>query len=137
MQVETIARFTRSMIQGRPDALFLFGDNMAGIGRGGQARECRDEPNAVGVPTKWYPSMQPHSFFRETDAANPRVVGRINGAFDRAEAHLRAGGVVVLPADGIGTGLAQLPTRAPAVYAIIARRIDQMRALAKNTPDDR
>lgn len=135
MPIETIGRYTRAMIQSRPDTLFLFGDNMAGIGRGGQARECRDEPNAVGVPTKWYPSMLPHSFFREIDADNFRVVARIDSAFDRAEAHLRAGGTVVLPADGIGTGLAELPTRAPAVHAIIMRRIERMWAVVREADD--
>jgi len=33
------------------NALFIFGDNLQGWGKGGQAR-IRDEPNAFGIPTK-------------------------------------------------------------------------------------
>ena len=127
MPVEIVHRYTREMLQSRPDALFLFGDNMAGLGRGGQAAACRDEPNAVGVPTKWYPSMKPHSFLRDMDRDNFRLIERIDGAFERAAKHLSAGGTVILPADGIGTGLADLPPKAPRVFDYITGKISAMK----------
>ncbi|WP_156453467.1 hypothetical protein [Methylobacterium sp. CCH5-D2] len=37
-----------------PDALVVFGDNLAGWGKGGQA-VTRDELNAFGIPLMWVP----------------------------------------------------------------------------------
>lgn len=118
-RVLTAKRYVRSDIQRRPDMLFVFGDNMTTLGRGGQAKECRGEPNAVGIPTKWYPDMTEASFFCDDDL--PKVAFRIKAAFRQLDAHLASGRDVVWPADGIGTGLAQLTQRAPAIAAYIER----------------
>lgn len=108
---------TRSDLKNNPDRLFVFGDNMLGRGLGGQAKEMRGEVNAVGVPTKWAPSMAPSSFFVDDDL--DRVKPRIEEAFSRLREHLRAGGTVVFPFDGIGTGLAQLAQAAPSIALLI------------------
>jgi hypothetical protein len=42
---------------------------------------------------------------------------------------LTRGETVVIPADGLGTGLAELPTRAPKIFAFIEANIQ---ALANN-----
>ena len=47
----------------------------------------------------------------------------ITDAFDAVEAHLVTGGVVVIPADDLGTGLAELPRRAARIYTYIEARI--------------
>ena len=47
---------TREELQRHPELIFVFGDNMLRKGFGGQAKEMRGEPNAVGVPVKWRPS---------------------------------------------------------------------------------
>lgn len=118
-RILTAKRYVRSAIRSRPDVLFVFGDNMTTLGRGGQAKECRGEPNTVGIPTKWYPDMTEASFFCDDDL--PKVAFRIKDAFRRLDAHLASGKDIVWPADGIGTGLAQLPERAPAIAAYIER----------------
>ena len=46
MPIETVHRYTRAEIRSRPDALYVFGDNLAGRGFGGQAR---GGSKAVGV----------------------------------------------------------------------------------------
>lgn len=129
------ARVTRADLRANPGTLYVFGDNMARRGLGGQAREMRGERNAVGVPTKWEPSMHPDAFFAPRDADLPEVQDRLSRPFDQLVAHIRAGGTVAIPADGLGTGLAELPTRAPRIHAYIEGRIRQLEEIA-NTPTE-
>lgn len=109
---------TRAMLRAEPQTLFVFGDNIGRYGKGGQAKEMRGEPNAIGVPTKWSPGMEPQEFF--ADAQLPGVVrDEIDLAFGRLFMHVACGGEIVWPEDGIGTGLAQLQERAPLIWAYI------------------
>lgn len=123
-QVRVQATITRQNLKSAPDVLFVFGDNMQGRGYGGQAKQMRGEPNAVGIPTKWAPSRLPTAYFCDQDL--PAVQPRIDAAFQRLIRHLKAGGTVVLPLGGVGSGLAELPTRAPAIYAYIQRRLSAL-----------
>lgn len=115
--IEYVKRITRDMLKAAPDTLFVFGDNMVHRGFGGQAKEMRGEPNAVGIPTKFLPGMAYADFFRDEDF--DRAKPKIDAAFVRLFAHAAGGGKVVWPADGIGTGLAELPTRAPKIWKLI------------------
>lgn len=125
-QLRYVQRYKRADLQAAPGTLFVFGDNVSTLGRGGQARECRGEPNAVGIPTKWHPTMDEDAFF--TDDALDTVRPRIQAEFRRLASHLQAGGDVVWPTDGVGTGLAQLPQRAPAVADFINRCLAHLQA---------
>lgn len=115
--MRTEKHITRAMLRAEPQTLFVFGDNLAGIGKGGQAKEMRGMPNAVGVPTKFSPSMAEDAFFFDGcfEAAKPYI----DHAFTRLFLHAATGGEVVWPEDGIGTGLAQLQERAPAIWQYI------------------
>lgn len=124
-RIVIVQRYTRSDIQANPDRLYVFGDNMTRLGRGGQAAECRGEPNAVGIVTKWYPTNDPVAFFCDADLE--KVRWSIQDSFRRLAGHLEAGGTVVWPADGVGTGLARLHTRAPAIAAYIDRCFRHLR----------
>lgn len=117
MSFRTEKRITRAMMRAEPGTLFAFGDNIGRKDNGGQAREMRGEPNAVGIPTKWLPSMSAEAFF--TDADFDRVRSAIEVPLGRLAQHLANGGHVVWPEDGIGTGLAELATRAPRIFAYI------------------
>jgi len=89
--------------------IYVFGDNVQRSGLGGQAKEMRGEPNAIGVVTKWAPSMAARAFFDDTAACKvlvERDLLRVQQALD----HRRT---VVVPADGIGTGLSRLSSCAP------------------------
>ena len=108
---------TRKMLRDFPNTLFVFGDNMIARGLGGQAKEMRGEPNAVGIPTKIMPGMSYADFFRDEDYE--RAKPKIDAAFVRLFAHVAQGGDVVWPEDGIGTGLAELPKRAPRIWKLI------------------
>jgi hypothetical protein len=134
MPIETVARYSRQMLRDRPEALFVFGDNVSLLGRGGQARECRGEPNAVGIPTKWHPTMDEDAFLR--DDQFERIKPGIDAAFMHLVDHLRSGGTVVWPADGVGTGLAQLPQRAPRIHAYIQRAKARMDEIAAGSSPD-
>lgn len=115
MPVRYAVSYLRRQIQAAPATLYVFGDNFERKGLGGQAGEARGEPNAVGIPTKRAPSMRPEAFM--TDADLPSLQAAAGPALDRLRSHLTAGGDVVMPAAGIGTGLAQMAARAPACWA--------------------
>jgi len=123
-----IDRYVRADLKANPDVLFVFGDNEERTGLGGQAAQCRGEPNAVGVATKRSPSMNEDSFW--SDADFERCAAIIDADLERALAHIQAGGVVVFPLSGIGTGLSQLPQRAPALMNHIRKRVRALKAAA-------
>lgn len=110
------AWYTVAACRLNPDTLYVFGDNLARVGRGGQAT-IRREPNAVGIPTKRDPDTLDSSYLTDRDWDDPAFRDHLDRAFTRLRDHLAAGGVVVLPADGIGTGRARLPATAPALLA--------------------
>lgn len=117
----------REDLRANPDRIYLFGDNSIRIGNGGQAGAMRGEPNALGIATKWTPSMDDRAFFSDS---------RYEDARDLIEADLvpviealKAGKTVVIPEDGLGTGLSQLPSRAPAVNLYLTKRLEYLETI--------
>jgi hypothetical protein len=115
MPITLVHRYTREMIQRNPNTLFVFGDNYARVGFGGQAQAARGEPNAVGIVTKMSPSR--YCSDEDWDAVKPLIVR----AFAKLAAHLEKGGNIVWPVDGVGTGLARLEEHAPEIASAIER----------------
>ncbi len=116
-QIRTLiyqSHIVRRDLRGHPDRLYVFGDNLARTGLGGQAREMRSEPNAVGIPTKKSPSMVASAFLSDGDWDN--WIGIVRRDVGRLLAHK---GTIVWPANGIGTGLAELTRRSPKIYGAI------------------
>jgi hypothetical protein len=99
--------------------LYVFGDNVQRVGFGGQARAMRGEKNAVGVATKYSP--------RDCFGEDPAQVEAQNRIIDEDMkplfAHVKTGGIVVWPADGIGTGLADLPNKSPSSFAYLNQKL--------------
>jgi len=124
----------RSDLRANPDVLYLFGDNLLRVGLGGQAKEMRGEPNAVGVATKRSPGMSTGDFFSDADywAIRKQIDTDLAPAFE----HLVDGGVVVIPEDGLGTGLSQLPERAPKVNRYLTDRLHALRKAAEKSRSD-
>ena len=113
---------TRSFVREHRDHIFLFGDNLARRGFGGQAAQMRAEPNAIGIPTKKLPSNVEEAFF--TDAELEQNKAAIDRAFDRL--HQMSSSfeqVIVIPSDSLGTGRAQLRNRAPHTFAYLQKRL--------------
>lgn len=108
--------------------LFVYGDNTMRAGTGGQA--CiRGLFNSHGVATKVAPGMDPASFFddRRPECRDGirRDMFRLVERISREEWHK-----VVISADGLGTGLAELPTRAPATYRFLQECLKELEKIA-------
>lgn len=115
----------RSDLRANPEVKYLFGDNLIRVGLGGQAKEMRGEPNAIGVATKKAPGMAPGDFFSDSDYWDFRnqVDIDLEPAFD----HLAEGGILVIPEDGLGTGLSKLPERAPKLNRYLVDLLSALR----------
>ena len=120
MDVVKVKYYTRDLVTQKKSCLFIFGDNLQKFGRGGQAI-IRDLPNAYGIPTKKYPSQMENSFF--SDDEYEVNISHIKQAIDTMS--LEKYTHVVFPEDGLGTGLAELPKRAPKTYAFLVNYINQ------------
>ena len=98
--------------------LYIFGDNCIRTGMGGQAGEMRKEPNAFGIVTKITPGMDNSSFFSDDSIACKQVIDRDfqNLCQYYITDELKA---LVIPADGIGSGLSEMPTRCPQLYEYV------------------
>lgn len=116
MTIEYRERINRQDLIDEPEKLFVFGDNIERKGFGGQASVMRGEANAVGIPTKWSPTMRPEAFFIDGDVFE--FMKSAARDFRRLIIHSKKG-VVVWPKDGVGTGLAQLEQRAPLIWGLI------------------
>jgi hypothetical protein len=103
---------TRDDLRAEPDKIFVFGDNMARFGLGGQAASMRGEPNAIGVATLYAPG----NFYRDGD---PAALKAVMDDLMILPLLLRQGKTIVVPSAGIGTGLARLPQSYPALHQLI------------------
>ena len=118
----------RRDLRDNPDRLYLFGDNERRQGFGGQAAQCRGEPNAVGVATKRFGAASERAYWSDDEYA--RCVRIIVQDLSRAENHLLSGGTVVCPSAGLGTGLSQLKERAPRILERLnaeLKRLEEIR----------
>lgn len=127
MQIEYRKRILRDELRSEPDTLFLFGDNLEGVGYGGQAGAMRGEPNAIGIPTKRKASHTEDAYFTDNDLME--AIFYIDIAFDSIPKNAK----VVIPEDGLGTGLAELPTRAPSILKYIEEKIQDLHKLENST----
>jgi len=76
----------------------------------------RGEPNAIGLVTKRSPAMDEGAFLSDESPEDCRAVF---ADIQRIRDAIYDGRKVYAPSDGIGTGLAQLPRRAPKLYRAI------------------
>lgn len=114
-----------------PFVLYAFGDNVARKGYGGQAAELRGEKNAVGVRTKYTPGEM---YFveapQETEAQKKMIDQDMRRLFD----HVKQGGIVVWPSDGIGTKRARLEIQAPTTFQYLQDKLEALILAARVAP---
>lgn len=121
-KVERMRFITRDFVRANADKIFLFGDNLEQRGFGGQAAAMRGEPNAIGIPTKKSPSYSDDAFF--TDDEFEQNKASIDLAFSKlAIAVSDATRMIIVPANGLGTGRAELDKRAPKTFAYLEKRL--------------
>lgn len=121
--------WTLNDIKNNRDHLFIFGDNDIGRGKGGQAI-IRDEPNAFGIPTKKYPSNAKNSFYTDEEYKTNKI--KIRDALHSILKEFMSNDkytTLTLPEDGLGTGLAQLPIKAPKTYKFLENRLKALKIL--------
>ena len=115
------ARIERIDLQNNPGVMYLFGDNDQRKGLGGQAREMRGESNAVGIRTKKAPSRGSYAYW--TDLELSENTDKIISDMLPVVAHLNDGGVVVIPCDGIGTGLSMMEKECPLSFEYLQKAL--------------
>lgn len=116
---------TRLMLRLAPNNLFVFGDNLARRGFGGQAREMRCELNAIGLPTK----LTPDRYL--TNKHLERIELEIADDLKRLRFQLSLGYDVIWPSANIGTGRAKLHEKAPMVEQFYANILVNLQWIAK------
>ena len=102
------------------EMVFVFGDNIEEWGFGGQAI-IRDEPNAFGVPTK----ISPYEYMRDDHEDIHKFTARIFSCVTNLKSMQEEGKTIVFPQGGLGTGLAQLPEKAPGVFKFLNELLEE------------
>lgn len=113
---------SRSFIQShRKDLTFIYGDDLNGQHYMGQASHCKGEPNCYPIPTKRLCCMDPDRAFFDDQRFELLWKPAIDKAFDAIPREKP-----IIPLPKIGQGDAQLPVRAPKVFAYITKRINEI-----------
>lgn len=120
MPIRRYAHISRAFVQANRQFVFVFGDNVARRGFGGQAAEMRGEPNTIGIPTKMLPDTTPDAYLTDNDEWLIRPLW--DAAFAFLGELLRRGTTIIVSEAGIGGGLAEMPARAPGLYRDLVRR---------------
>lgn len=120
-KIEYLEYITRQDIKNNPDKIFLFGDNLKRFGYKGQAKEMRGEPNSIGIITKKYPSNSDESFIYDRDFKY------IKDIIDKDFASIPDNVTVVIPLNGLGTGLAKLDITSPLLFQYIKDKIEELK----------
>lgn len=122
-RIEFLGIIKRDMLRVAADARFVFGDNLVRRGMAGQAAEMRGEPNAIGVATKRHPGVAETAYFSDDSFDDFTAlcvdIAKVRFALD-------GGRLIYIPKAGLGTGLSQLPTRAPKLYRHLYDAISAM-----------
>ena len=110
--------------------LFIFGDNDIKRAKGGQAI-IRYEPNTIGIPTKKYPSYNSNAYYYDTEYDDN--IKKIDTAIENIIIILKTGKYkgIILPADGFGTGLANLKINAPKTLKYIEDKVNELKEIVK------
>lgn len=121
--------YTRDAVSKDLDNFYLFGDNTDDrlnthyIPTQTQA-VIRGLPNAIGIDTKHNRGWDVTSFLSDADFDSMQE--HYNNQFKLIEDKLKEGHNVIIPRAGIGTGKAQLPSKAPRIFEDINNRISNL-----------
>jgi len=105
--------YSLEQCKNNPDKLYVFGDNTIRKGNGGQA-SIRNAINSIGIATKRLPSSNKHSYFEDNYEEYEIIAEDIEKVI--VEYKVGEYKTLVLPQDGLGTGLSEMPQRAPDLF---------------------
>jgi len=114
----------RSELKTNPTTLYLFGDNDIRKGLGGQAKEMRGEPNAVGISTKKLPARGNEAYKSDDNLQENKRI--ITNDINKAITEWNTGKYSRLVIPQMGVGLAELPTRAPETYKFLQQELKRL-----------
>lgn len=103
---------------------FVYGDNAKRLGMGGQA-QIRRCSNARGVATKNSPTMDKSAFFSDQLEEVKVIIHDLNKLKEMHSSELYDNFTLVFPKDGLGTGLARLPTESPIINKLLALMLEK------------
>lgn len=113
---------TTDDIEKSPDHyIFVFGDNLQRVGKGGQAATARDFVRcgkAFGVPTKRKPMSTNDAYFSD----KPDEMAAVADAFSELARLVKKGKYIVF-FPGIGDGYAKLSEKSPKIHGMIHETI--------------
>ena len=112
-RVEIQKIFSVEDCNNNPNKIYIFGDNLCGIGKGGQAI-IRDCSNAFGIPTKRAPSMNSNAFFSDRFDEYEAIKAKIEKLIILN--HCKTDITFVFPVAGLGTGLAKMNRTSPKLF---------------------
>jgi hypothetical protein len=116
--------WTVNDVRANKNHLFIYGDNDWHVGEKGQAI-IRNEPNAMGIPTKKIPSMSKGSFYMDDELDKNQ--DKIDNAINKIIIELSKYEAVVFPQDGLGTGLSKLDKCAPLTFKYLNDKLDVLK----------
>ena len=123
--------YSRAEIEKANDSstVYIFGDNTDDrintkyVPKSTQA-VIRGLPNTLGIDTKKNRGTDENAYFSDNDLA--RYEKYLNKVFERIDRFIKEGKTIVLPKDGIGTGKALLQVKAPALYNLLAEKLNKL-----------
>ena len=129
--------WTREQVANQQDKIFLFGDNTNDrvsthyIPSSTQA-VIRGLPNAIGIDTKKNRGTSANSYFSDDDFDQFKV--QVDAALNWAK---NDGRIIVIPADGIGTGKAMLKEKAPKCFEYLQSELQKLQNPTINSEENR
>ena len=126
--------FSLKQCAANPRTLYIFGDNTIRVGNGGQAT-IRPAPNSYGIATKRLPTNAPDAFFSDSqedakfimaDIARLMLIMAKSTEYD----------TIVLPADGLGTGLSKMPEKSPVLCKWLHNSLSTILGVDYHKTDD-
>lgn len=114
------------------DYIFIYGDNDIHKGKGGQAI-IRDQKNSMGIPTKKFPNNNYSSFYNddEYEQNKLKIKKAVIDILKKLKTNKKYIGII-LPKDGLGTGLSKLPSKAPKTYKYLLNIINKLKTCVES-----
>ena len=118
-----IKRISREDAKNNPHRLFIYGDNDERRGYGGLAKELRYAKHAVGIRVKKKPTTDENAYY--LDEEYEENIRKIKADIEIVKTIMieTPFSYIIFPADGIGTGLAQMRLRCPKTFKFLCNEL--------------